>query len=83
MPDGHARLALATGAWIFPSHVHRQRNGRLVIDIHPPIIPDPDTDTVESLTLRCISYLEDFIRQTPEQWFSFYDLWSADELPVA
>jgi lauroyl/myristoyl acyltransferase len=83
MPDGHAKLALRTGAWIVPATVYRLRNGREVIEMLPPIVPNPETDTEESLTRRCIVYLEDFIRAHPEQWFSFYDLWHATELPVA
>ena len=83
MPDGHARLALRTGAWIFPARIYRLRNGRPVIDVRPPIIPDPETDTIESLTERCIVDMEEFIRSHPEQWFSFYDLWNQSELPVA
>ncbi len=83
MPDGHAKLALRTDAWLYPARVYRRRNWELCIDIRPPIIPDPAVDTEESLTLRCISYLEEFIRSKPQQWFSFYDLWHATELPVA
>jgi lauroyl/myristoyl acyltransferase len=83
MPDGHAKLALRTGAWLYPARVYRRRNWELCIDIRPPIIPDPAVDTEESLTLRCISYLEEFIRSNPQQWFSFYDLWHATELPIA
>ena len=83
MPDGHAKLALRTGAWLYPARVYRRRNWELCIDIRPPIIPDPAVDTEESLTLRCISHLEEFIRSKPQQWFSFYDLWHATELPIA
>ncbi|OIO97939.1 MAG: hypothetical protein AUK03_01805 [Anaerolineae bacterium CG2_30_64_16] len=83
IPDGHARLALRTGAWIFPACMYRRPDGQPTIDIRPPIIPDPATDTEESLTLRCLTVLEEFIRARPEQWSSFYDLWSETELPVA
>ncbi len=83
MPIGHALLALQTGAWIVPACIYRLPNGQTTIDIRPPIIPDPTVDTVESLTLRCLGTLEEFIRAHPEQWSSFYDLWSETELPVA
>jgi phosphatidylinositol dimannoside acyltransferase len=83
MPDGHAKLALRTGAWIVPATIYRLRNGQQVIEMLPPIIPDPEHDTPESLTRRCIDYLEASIRAHPEQWFSFYDLWHGTELPVA
>lgn len=82
MPIGHALLALQTGAWIVPTCVYRLRNGQSVIEFRPPIIADPAHDTVESLTQRCLGILEELIRGRPEQWSSFFDLWSA-ELPVA
>lgn len=83
VPDGHAKLALATGAWILPACVVRCKNRSSKIEIRPPIIPDPASDTVETLTLRCLTVLEDFIRTRPEQWLSFYNLWNEAELPVA
>jgi lauroyl/myristoyl acyltransferase len=83
IPNGHATLALKTNAWILPTCIYRVRDGRSFIEIRPPIIPDPATDTVEGLTLRCLEILEEFIRAHPEQWSSFYDLWHATELPVA
>lgn len=83
MPEGHARLALETGAWLIPGRIYRLHNWRLVIDFRPPVIPDPQKDTVESLTRQCIGYLEEFIRDKPEQWYSFYDLWDDAERPAA
>jgi len=82
MPTGHAKLALRTGAWLLPGCAYHRPDGRLSIEIRPPIIPDPARDTEESLALRCLAVLEEFIRARPEQWLSFYDLWSETELPV-
>lgn len=82
VPGGHARLALRTGAWIVPGSTYRLPDRRLVMDIRAPIIPDPATDTEESLTQRCLLVLEGLIREHPDQWLSFFDLWSATELPV-
>lgn len=83
VPNGHASLALGTGAWIIPASIYRLSDGRSFIEIRPPIIPDPATDTVEGLTLRCLGILEEFIRARPEQWSSFFDLWHETDLPVA
>lgn len=83
VPSGHAKLALRTGAWILPAVTYRQHDWRIVIDIREPIIADPVIDTEEGLTQRCLGVLEDFIRSHPEQWLSFFDLWSETELPVA
>ncbi len=75
MPNGHARLALSTGAWLMPTVTYRRLDGKLVIDMLPPIIPDPASDTIEGLTLRCLKHLEQFICQHPDQWSMFYYLW--------
>lgn len=75
VPAGHAVLALWTGAWILPACFYRRPDGGLVIECRSPIIPDRARDTKESLTLRCLKILEEFIRARPEQWTCFYDLW--------
>lgn len=83
VPTGHAKLALKTGAWILPGSTYRVDDHRIVLDIHPPIVPDMQTDTVESLTSRALTVLEDMIRRHPDQWLSFFNLWSENKLPVA
>lgn len=82
MPAGHAMLALRTGSWIFPTCVYRRPDGAMTIEIRPPIIPDPANDSMEGLTARCLTQLEEFIRARPEQWSAFYDLWSDADRPV-
>ena len=76
MPVGHAKLALRTGAWILPVCVYRRPDGKTMIEVRPPIRPDPSRDTEDSLALRCLAVLEEFIRARPEQWSSFEDLWA-------
>ncbi len=83
VPNGHARLALSTGAWIIPATTYRMADRRIGLEFREPIIADPATDTAESLTQRCLAVLEDFIREHPDQWLSFFNLWSNTELPVA
>jgi lauroyl/myristoyl acyltransferase len=83
VPFGHAKLALKTGAWIIPGSTYRVDDHRIVLDIQPPIVPDLNADTVESLTRRALPVLEDMIRRHPDQWFSFFNLWSDSKLPVA
>lgn len=83
VPSGAARLALRTGAWILPGVAYRTHDWRIVIDIRAPIVSDPETDTEESLTRRYLAVLETFVRERPDQWLSFFDLWSETELPVA
>lgn len=83
VPTGAARLALRTGAWILPGIAYRERDWRIVIDFRAPIIPDPATDTEESLVRRYLAVLEEFVRERPDQWLSFFDLWDDTQLPVA
>lgn len=78
MPQGHAKLALRTGAWILPTCVYRRSDNTVAIEVLSPIWPDPTHDTEESLALRCLAIVEDFIRARPEQWSSFQDLWTAE-----
>ena len=75
VPNGHARLALATGARILPACIIHLPDHTTRLEIRPPIIPNPARDTVETLTLRCLSILEEFIRARPEQWLMFTALW--------
>lgn len=83
VPSGAARLALRTGAWILPGIAYRTHDWRIVIDIRAPIIPDPEHDTEESLVRRYLAVLEEFVREHPDQWLSFFDLWDETRLPVA
>jgi lauroyl/myristoyl acyltransferase len=79
VPAGHAVLALRTGAWILPNCSYRRPDGKLVIECRPPIMPDRSLHTKESLTIRCLEILEEFIRAHPEQWACYYDLWDQAE----
>ncbi len=81
MPTGHVRLAAHTGAWILPASTYRIHDHRIVIEICPPIIPQPG-ETEEDLMARCLPALEDMIRAHPDQWSSFFNLWSKTERPV-
>jgi KDO2-lipid IV(A) lauroyltransferase len=81
MPTGHAKLALRTGAWIFPGITYRGPDHRIVLEIRPPIIPR-EGETEEELMVRTLPALEDLIRSHPDQWSSFFNLWSKTERPV-
>ena len=76
VPAGHAVLALWTGAWILPCCTFRRPDGRVAIEFRTPIVPDRSRDSKESLILRCLKILEEFISARPEQWACFYDLWN-------
>lgn len=81
LPTGHARIAARTGAWILPGLTYRTHDHRIVIEFRPPIIPQPG-ETQEELMARCVPELESIIRAHPDQWSSFFNLWSKTERPV-
>jgi lauroyl/myristoyl acyltransferase len=81
LPTGHAKLAARTGAWILPGLTYRTRDHRILIEVHPPIIPQPG-ETEEELMTRSVPELERIILEHPDQWSSFFDLWSKTRRPV-
>jgi Kdo2-lipid IVA lauroyltransferase/acyltransferase len=82
VPTGHVKLAMRHGAAIIPVITYRVRDFRIVIDIREPILVDPATDTEEGLTDRCLRVIEDLIREHPDQWLSFFDLWDRRRRPT-
>lgn len=81
LPTGHAKVAARTGAWILPGLTYRTHDHRIVIEIRPPVIPQPG-ETEEELMARCVPELEAIISAHPDQWSSFFNLWSKTERPV-
>lgn len=81
MPTGHAKLALRNGAAILPATTYRVHDFRIVIEIEEPLWADPAGETEESLTARCIEQIERMIQRRPDQWLSFFNLWS-ENLPT-
>jgi KDO2-lipid IV(A) lauroyltransferase len=76
-PVGPARIALATGAPVIMGFVTRRADGRLELDIEPPLaIPDPDhPDAAQRLTAAHTARLEYWVRQRPEMWFWLHRRW--------
>lgn len=79
VPAGPARLALATGAALVPVAFRRldQAGQRLEIVGDFSILPcsDAKPDCVTTLTQRVMRAHEAFIRERPEQWYMFRELW--------
>lgn len=82
VPSGHVKLALRQGAAIIPAITYRVNDFRIVIDIREPILVDPERDTEEELLERCLREIEGLIREHPDQWLSFFDLWDRRRLPT-
>ena len=75
-PVGPARLSLATGAPIVMGFPVRQADGRHVLELDPPMLPDPGgTGAVERLTAWHTARLEAWVRRIPHQWFWLHRRW--------
>ncbi|MBP5233081.1 MAG: lysophospholipid acyltransferase family protein [Planctomycetes bacterium] len=86
-PQGPARLAVSTGCAIVPGVVLRRSNDSFVMSTHPmlevpeiddPAITDKKGEQVRRLTQAFAHYLENEIREHPEQWPAFYDVWGEE-----
>lgn len=78
LPDGPAKLALATGAPILPLFMVRTANDTFAYVLGEPIWADPRRDTVRDVMRRIAQALERVISQHSEQWFLFHDLWDVE-----
>ena len=77
VPEGAARLALRTGAGVVAVGVVR-RGRQFVAHVSPLIDVEPSGDRsrdAQELTQRAVDWLEGVIRQHPDQWFMFRDMW--------
>jgi KDO2-lipid IV(A) lauroyltransferase len=85
VPGGVATLAIRTGAAVFAVGVIRDGD-RYVGYVSPRLdlerTGDPAAD-IQALTQRVMDWLENLIRQYPDQWFMFRDFWPrvADSRP--
>ena len=86
-PQGPARLALSTGCALVPGVVRRCSNDSFLMSTHAmlevPEITDPEikdkkAEQVRLLTQQFADYLEKEIREAPEQWPAFYDVWDEE-----
>jgi Kdo2-lipid IVA lauroyltransferase/acyltransferase len=76
---GAARLAMLTGAPVFPVFLVREgEGGRHRIEIFPALelasTGDRDAD-IRANTQRCSAIIEEMIRRYPEQWIWFHKRW--------
>lgn len=70
MPVGAVELARRTGAALVPAFGLRLPGRRYRITIEPPIVPDAGT---------LIGVMERYIREHPEQWIVFQEVWGTTE----
>jgi len=79
---GPARISLATGAPIVMGFVRREPDGRLVLDIEPPLtIEHPEApDAALRLTALHSARLEARVRAAPAMWFWLHRRWKTQPL---
>jgi lauroyl/myristoyl acyltransferase len=78
LPDGPAKLALATGAPILPVFMVRTLEDTFTYVLGEPIWADKTRDKVPDVMRRIAQVLERVISQHSEQWFLFHDLWDIE-----
>ena len=74
---GPARIAIATGAPIIMGFVTRRDDGRVELDIEPPLVAENPraADAAERLTARHVAILEHWVRRHPAMWFWLHRRW--------
>jgi KDO2-lipid IV(A) lauroyltransferase len=78
LPDGPAKLALATGAPILPTFMVRTADDTFTYVLGEPIWADKTRDKVPDVMRQIARALERVISQHSEQWFLFHDLWDIE-----
>ena len=82
-PLGLASIALKVGSPVVLSVDKRLPDGKHKFVISDEIVPpestgDFDTD-VKNFTAKLTKYLENFIRENPEQWVWFHERWKTKQ----
>ena len=81
-PAGPAQLALLTGATLLPGYVIVADNEQMYIHTIPPITVERNGNRQQMIqaTMQTIArWMEGFIRDHPEQWYVFRQMWSMGE----
>lgn len=78
LPDGPAKLALATGAPILPVFMVRTQNDTFSYVLGEPIWAEKANDKLPDVMRRVAQALETVISRHSEQWFLFHDLWDIE-----
>jgi KDO2-lipid IV(A) lauroyltransferase len=78
LPEGPAKLALATGAPLLPTFMVRLPDDTFAYIVDEPIWADKSRQSVDDIMRQVAVALERVIRQHSEQWFLFHDLWDIE-----
>ena len=74
-PAGPAELSIRTGAPIVMGFVTRRGDGRLELDVEPPLCATGAEPAARELTARHTARLEAWVRKHPAQWFWLHRRW--------
>lgn len=83
-PEGPARLARLSGAPIVFAIAVRLPGGRFRAVVCDPIVSDRDAQSAEDIarmTQQIADRFEPFVKQFPEQWYVFRDIWPEATTP--
>lgn len=75
---GPSRLALRYGCPLIPVTAKRLAPARYRVTVHDPIDPPPGVtgdEAVAAMVLKINRFMEERIRETPEQWFWMHNRW--------
>ena len=75
---GPTRLAMRFGVMLMPMSVLRTGPARYRVTVYDPFMPDNDPDkkiAVHNTVLRINRFVEDRIREAPDQWFWMHNRW--------
>ncbi len=77
-PSTPAGFSLRVGSPTIPAFIHRQKDGRHMVEVHPPLpIPKEGTaeDKIRQLTADSTAAIERHVRAHPEQWVWMHRRW--------
>ena len=77
-PAGVVRLVMRSGAPVVSMAIHRDHNGRHIIEVGPEIEMSSTDDFEEDVrenTARLSKAVESFIRLHPQQWVWMHERW--------
>lgn len=77
-PIGHIYISKASGTNIIPIFCLMKKDGQYALYIENPVIVDPDDDPYE-VQIKIVEVIERYVKENPDQWFTFFPFWHHDE----
>ena len=81
MPKGPAIFSSKLGSPIVPTFLMRQEDDTYKMIYQKPVeclLAGNEEEDLLRLTKKCVSVIEDMIKQYPDQWFMFREFWKED-----